>query len=104
MTPQHLAVRARNAQASWDEFVGPIVETVRAEYLSALTKIAANEPWQSDKIVKLAIAQRVIDTVESQMKAMILQGADAQKAIDRAAQIENLPARKRRWIDIGVPA
>jgi hypothetical protein len=99
MTPQQITDRARNAKIAWDEFVGPAIEACRADYMAALTKVAANEPWESDKIVKLAIATRVIDMVESQMRALIQQGADAQKAIDRAAQIANLPARKRKWAD-----
>jgi hypothetical protein len=68
--------------------------------MEALTKLAANEPWRSDKIVKLSIAMRVIDKVAEQIKVAMANGAEASKQMDRARQIAELPAAKRRWIDI----
>ena len=66
--------------------------------MAALTKLAANEPWRSDKIVKLSIAMRVIDKIEEQMKLAMTNGAEAAKQIDRARQIAELPEAKRKWL------
>ena len=79
-------------------FVGPALESSRGEYMAALTKLAANEPWRSDKIVKLSIAMRVIDKIEEQMKLVMANGAEAAKQIDRARQIAELPEAKRKWL------
>jgi hypothetical protein len=66
--------------------------------MAALTRIAANEPWESGKITKLAIAQRVIDAVEEHLKAAIAHGEIAARDKARVAHIESLPDRKRRWL------
>ena len=98
LTREQLAERGRQAEAAWTEFVGPALESSRAEYMAALTKLAVNEPWRSDKIVKLSIAMRVIDKIEEQMKLAMANGAEAAKQIDRARQIAELPEAKRKWL------
>lgn len=103
MTREQLAERGRQAAMAYEEFVGPATEAIRAEYMEALTKLAANEPWRSDKIVKLSIAMRVIDKVAEQIKVAMANGAEASKQMDRARQIAELPAAKRRWIDTVLP-
>ena len=103
MTNEQLAEKGRRASAAFDEFVGPALESSRAEYMEALTKLAANEPWRSDKIVKLSIAMRVIDTIEAQMRTAMANGNDAAKKISRAREIAELPAAKRRWLDTVLP-
>lgn len=98
MTREQLAERGRQAEAAWAEFVGPALESSRAEYMAALTKLAANEPWRSDKIVKLSIAMRVIDKIEEQMRLAMMNGTEAAKQNDRARQIAELPEAKRKWL------
>jgi hypothetical protein len=98
MTNEELARRAIHAESAWEEFIGPVIEQMRAEYMAALTRIAANEPWESGKITKLAIAQRVIDAVEEHLRAAIAHGEIAARDQDRIARIQSLPDRKRRWL------
>ena len=98
LTNEQLARRGQRATEAFDEFVGPAIEASRAEYMEALTKLAANEPWRSDKIVKLSIAIRVIDKVAEHMKVAMANGAEAAKQIGRARQIAELPEAKRRWL------
>lgn len=100
MNKQELAEKGRRAQAASDEFVNPALEACRAEYMEALTKLAANEPWRSDKIVKLSIATRVIDAVGAHLRAAISNGELASKEMRRAREIADLPAAKRRWLDL----
>jgi hypothetical protein len=100
MTREQLAERGRQAEAAYAEFVGPAIDQARAEYMEALTRLAANEPWRSDKIVKLSIAMRVIDKVSEQMKLTMANGIDASKQMQRAQEIAELPAAKRRWLDV----
>lgn len=92
--------RGHRAANAFDEFVHPVLDSLRAEYLSALSDLAVNEPWEAGKMTKLAVAQRVINTVEQHMKSLILDGEDASRKISRAQEIERLPEAKRRWLNI----
>lgn len=98
MTPDELTRRGIHAQTAWDEFIGPAVEQMRETYLAALTKLAANEPWEVSKITKLAIAQNVIAAVEDHLRAAMMHGEVAARDQARIRQIESLPDRKKRWL------
>lgn len=98
MTPEELHRRGAHAQTAWDEFIAPAIEGMRAEYLSALTRIAAHEPWEVAKITKLAIAQNVIGAVEDHLRAAMMHGEVAARDQARVRAIEDLPERKKRWI------
>lgn len=80
------------------ELVAPIIQALRDEYRDAQMKAAINEPWAPDKIIKLSVAQRVINTVEDQLKVAITDGEIAGKEKSRAEQIAKLPEAKRKWI------
>lgn len=98
MTSEEFQRRAAHAQAAWDEFIGPAIEQMRAEYMAAMSRLAANEPWEAGKITKLAIAQRVIDAVEEHLRSAITHGEYVARDRARIAKIQELPERKRRWI------
>lgn len=98
MTPDQIKDRAFRAASAMSDFVGPACEAARAEYMSALTHIAANEPWETAKITKLSVALKVISMVEQHLKADIMNGRAATAETDRAAQIAKLPEAKRRWL------
>ena len=90
--------RGRRAHELLDEFLGPALDAARADYLAAMTQVAASEPWASDKITKLAIAQKVIDLVESHLRAAIASGEVAARNDARAEKVASIPHAKRRWI------
>jgi len=98
VTNEQLAEKGRRAAEAFGEFVGPALEASRTDYMEALTKLAANEPWNSDKIVKLSIAMRVIDKVAEQMKLAMANGAEASRQMQRAREIAELSPAKRRWL------
>ncbi|HKR17649.1 hypothetical protein [Rhizorhapis sp.] len=97
MTPEQLAERGRQAQQAFG-FLSPALDSIRAEYMEALTAVAAKEPWASDKIVKLAVARNVIDKVEAHLRAIIANGGVAEHQINRAREIAELPVAKRKWL------
>lgn len=90
--------RSRRAQSALEEFVGPACEAARADYLAAMTQIAVNEPWATDKITKLAVAQNVIDMVEQHLRVAISEGKEAQRIANRAEQIALIPEHKRNLL------
>lgn len=91
--------RAFQAKHAMDEFISPAMEALRAEYLEALSRLAVSEPWSANKLVKLAIAQRVINAVEQHIKTLIMDGEIAAKEKSRADEIAKLPEAKRRWLN-----
>ena len=97
MTLEQARDRGFRAQSAWDDFIAPACTELRTEYLSALTKLAANEPWETAKITKLAVAQRVIDAVEAHIRSVVLNGKAAQSEIDRAQMIARIPEAKRKF-------
>lgn len=89
--------RGHRAANAFDEFVAPALNDLRDEYLGALSSLAVNEPWATDKLTKLAVAQRVINAVEQHMRRAIVDGEEANRKITRAEEIAGLPEAKRRW-------
>lgn len=57
------------------------------------------EPWEGDKLGKLALARRIVDMVEGHVHSVISDGLieDANRA--QADKIANLPERKKRLLD-----
>lgn len=100
--PQHLSdeakvARAMRAKLAMDEFLAPALRAIEGEYLTALASLAASEPWETGKITKLAVAQRVIKAVEQHIIMSVLEGELAGKELERAKKIEALPEARRRW-------
>jgi len=98
MSDRETIDRARRALAALEDFVGPACEAARADYFGALTHIAVTEPWATDKITKLAVAQNVIDMVEQHLRVAISEGTEAQRNADRAERIALIPERKRNLL------
>ena len=100
MTPEDRRARGFRASAALDEFVAPAIEQLRSEYMAALTQLAVSEPWASDKLVKLAVAQRVINIVEQHFKQLVADGEITAAKISRAQEIARLPEAKRKWLNV----
>jgi hypothetical protein len=97
LSDEEKVARAVRARFAMDEFLAPALKALEAEYLTALTTLAANEPWETSKITKLAVAQRVIKSVEQQIIMAVLEGEIAGQELGRAKKIAALPEAKRRW-------
>jgi len=95
MNAEQRAARGQRAELALEEFFAPAMREAREAYLAAMTRIAANEPWESSKISKLAIAQTVIDMIDQHMRTAIMDGADASRAVEHARRIEDIPERRR---------
>ncbi len=99
LSDEEKVARAFRARQAMDEFLAPAIQSVGAEYLTALTQLAASEPWETGKITKLAMAQRVTRAVEQHIALAVLDGEQASQHLARAKAIAAMPEAKRRWID-----
>ena len=98
LSDEQKAARGVRAKMAMAEFFAPAFRSIEGEYLTALTTLASNEPWATDKLTKLAVAQRVIKTVEQQVMVAVLEGETAAQSLERAKRIAALPEAKRRWV------
>lgn len=100
MTDHDRITNGARAKAAMDEFLGPAFEHVEAAYAHRLTEIAAEKPWETDKIVKLATALKIARTVRAQIEGIIASGKAAEADQRYAAQIERISAHKRSILGI----
>ena len=98
LSDEEKKARGFRAKVAMDEFLAPALKSIEAEYLLALTTLAASEPWATDKLTKLAVAQRVIKAVEQHVIAAVMEGEIASQNLERAKKIAALPEAKRRWV------
>lgn len=95
MTPEDRIARAERAKAAWDEFVGPALLTVKAEYGNRLLDTAEKKPWRWFRIIMLAFAVKVCRRVEGRLQAVIADGRDAEATLKRQRQIDKISDHKR---------
>ncbi|WP_370309288.1 hypothetical protein [Sphingobium abikonense] len=98
LSDEEKVARGKRAKLAMDEFLAPAINAIEAEYLSALSQMAASEPWETGKITKLAVAQRVIKSVEQHIIVAVMDGVQAEHALARAKQIAAIPEAKRRFL------
>lgn len=97
MTPEERMARGLAADKALDQFLSPAFDFVLAEYTRKLTEIAAEQPWETDKIRKLAAGIKIAGTVREQIVALVRDGDAAHSERKRADQLANLSDTKRRW-------
>lgn len=100
-TPSERIDRGQRAGAALKEFLDPAFDVVIADYMARLTQIAAETPWDTAKIVKLAAAAKIAEQVRVQIKGLV---ADGDMALDdkrRAHKIEGLSTERRKLMGIG---
>jgi hypothetical protein len=87
------------AKAAWERFVGPALATVRADYMAKLTDEAIKpmEGRALQAVQNLSIGLRIADLIEGQIRSLMLDGAAAQKELDRASDLARLSPEQRRY-------
>lgn len=90
--------RAERAKAAMDEFLGPAFEAVEESYGNKLMNLAAEAPWESKRITKLASALKIAQSVRAHIEAEVSGGAIVRDQLDYARQIERIPTTKRWWL------
>jgi hypothetical protein len=95
--------RAHRAKAALDEFLTPMFENLRKEYAGRMSEVAIGElhpGTRADKLTTLAVALRVVDTLQSGMAEIIRDGDLAQRQKLRAEKIEQMSDAQQRLLKI----
>ena len=72
-----------------------ILEALRLAYLD---RMSAVEPWETDKLSKLAVASKVTRAIDDEIRSIIAAGTVEGDRRAHVKKIEAIPASKRRWI------
>jgi hypothetical protein len=94
--------RAEQAALAWARFIEPAFEVVRSDYESKLTKLYGEVgDAKSDRAcTKLALGVRVLNEVQSQIQALIMNGEVEKMNRRRADAVANLPTHKKLGISL----
>lgn len=90
-------LRGRRWAAFYEEEGGlrDMLELLGETYLTRMKQV---EPWETDKLAKLAMAAKITDQLGGFIQDVIGSGKIAEAAKRHAEKIEHLPARKRRLL------
>lgn len=105
MTEKERIARGRRAEAALDEFLTPMFAELRGEYTSRLAEIARtelNRERRADGVAMLAVALKVVDTVEAGMAETVKDGELAKDSKARADKISQMSDAQQRLLKIGV--
>lgn len=72
-----------------------IIAEMKRTYLERMSQV---EPWETGKLAKLAIANKICTEVDASVRAIIDAGTVAGERKMMADRIEKLPEAKRRWL------
>jgi hypothetical protein len=95
--------RAHRAKAALDEFLTPMFDNLRKEYAGRMSEVAIGElhpGTRADKLTTLAVALRVVDTLQSGMAEIIRDGDLAQREKLGAEKIEQMSDAQQRLLKI----
>jgi hypothetical protein len=103
MTDLQKIARGQRAQAAYDEFVAPIITECRNVYGERIVDIASgelNRDKRTDKLTALSTALRILDQVESGLKAAVMDGEIAQRNKLRVEDMEKMSPANRRFLNM----
>lgn len=97
MIDESAIVRANEWKRLFEEDGGikDMFEHIRMEYFKRAGQL---DPWEGEKLGKLAMAGRIVDMVESHVRSIIENGSIAEGDLIRAEKIAELPLHKRKWL------
>lgn len=97
MTDDEIIARGRRWALFYNEDGGlkDILEHIGQTYIQRMSSV---EPWEADKLSKLAMANKIVGQVDTVIREIIAAGQVKGHAVEHVRKIESLPAAKRRWI------
>lgn len=103
MTPEQRIARATRAKMALDEFFAPVVDDMRAEYMSRLLSVSTGElrrNERSDKQTALSTALKLLDNFSASLAAIIQDGDVAKAELAKKERRLDLTPARRRLLDI----
>jgi hypothetical protein len=103
MTEAQAAARGIRARDYRDEFLGPILDDMRAAYANRIVEIASKEhdpKARADKLTSLSVALRILENIAGGIDAAIMDGEIAEKNMLKVEHIEKMSAPQRRIFNI----
>lgn len=93
-----IIARAQRWKLFYEEEGGlrDIIQGLQSAYIARMSDV---EPWETGKLSKLAIANKVCQQIEAHVATIFADGQMAQSARDHIKRIEQIPEAKRRWAD-----
>lgn len=104
MTESERIARAQRAKAAFDEFVGPMLDEMEAEYSARIVDVATTDLFfwtRASKLTRLSDALRMVRSIKGGMAAIITDGEIAANDRLRADKIDRMSAPQRRLLSIG---
>ena len=72
-----------------------ILAEIGKTYIARMSMV---EPWETDKLSKLAMANKIVGELDTCIRKIIADGEVAHHAVEHQKKIEKLPAAKRRFL------
>ena len=92
--------RGRRAKEALETFLTPAFDFVQGQYLNRMKRVIYEEPWNTDKIVALTMAQRVVEEVHKEIMVVVRDGDQVKRDMIRIEEIASMPAAKRKALGI----
>lgn len=92
--PVQIANKWRLAMAD-EGGIGEILDRLEVSYIKRLSEL---EPWETDKMHKLASAAKVTRAVKAEIMSIIASGKVEEDRRAHVERIEKLPVTKRRFL------
>jgi hypothetical protein len=78
-----------------DGGLNDILEAIGQTYIARMSQV---EPWETDKLSKLAMANKIVGELDGCIRKIMADGEIAHNAIEHTKKIEKLPYAKRRFL------
>lgn len=104
MTEAERLARAMRAKAALDEFVGPMLDEMEAEYSARVVEVATTDLFfwtRASKLTRLSDALRMVRSIRGGMAAIIADGEAAHNEKLRVEKIKQMSEPQRKLLRIG---
>lgn len=102
LTDSQRVERARQASMALETFLEPAFAVVEADYAEKLIAAASStDPRAPEIIARLANGLKAARSARSQIEALVADGIDAQRTIERTEKVTELSPARQRLLRIG---
>ncbi len=92
--------RGQRAEAALREFFDPAFFAVIREWEQRIGDVAADTPWDVQRITKLAAAVKVAHAARNMIREIVTEGEVAVEELKRTRRLESIPVEKRKVLGL----